>query len=213
MTLREALTHIGKAEHCSLKAASRQLGGAIADREVDARWPHALHLSGDWDDEDIGPPRDARFWRSARVVLVAGGSILDDPSCRTNHTRLQLIRNGTLHYRPVLISREAVERIWRIANKTAEPPRQTMDQTRYAEEPHRASDAHGPDREALSERIRQRAREVYGDPANDRPNVNKAHELIKPDFPGVRRTRIMEILAEDEFARQRKKPGNQPKKS
>ena len=79
MTLREALTHIGKARRCSLKAALRQLGGAIADREVDARWSHAIHLSGDWEDEDIGPPRDVRFWRSARVVLVAGGRILDDP--------------------------------------------------------------------------------------------------------------------------------------
>ena len=111
MTLREALTHIGKAERCTLKAALRQLGEAIADREIDARWPHALHLSGDWD-EDLGPPRDIRFWKSARFILAGGGRILDDPACRTHHVRLQLIREGKLHYRRVLIRRDDVERIW-----------------------------------------------------------------------------------------------------
>jgi choline dehydrogenase-like flavoprotein len=46
MTLREALAHIETAEHCSLKAAWRQLGEAVADREVDARWPHAIGCQG-----------------------------------------------------------------------------------------------------------------------------------------------------------------------
>jgi hypothetical protein len=120
MTLREALTHIGKAERCTLKAALRQLGEAIADREIDARWPHALHLSGDWD-EDLGPPRDIRFWKSARFILAGGGRILDDPACRTHHVRLQLIREGKLHYRRVLIRRDDVERIWP-AREEGRPP-------------------------------------------------------------------------------------------
>jgi hypothetical protein len=103
MTLREALAHIEKAEHCSVKAAWRQLGEAVADREVDARWPHAIGLTmDDWDDEDIGPPRDIRFWKSARYILGVGGK----------HARLKLIREGKLYYRSVLIRRDDVERIW-----------------------------------------------------------------------------------------------------
>src|ERR1700730_3635810 len=113
MTLREALAHIEKAEPCSLKAAWRQLGEAVADREVDARWSHAIGLTlGDWADAEIGPPRNIRFWKSARRIFIRGGVVLDDALSRKNSVRLQLIRENKLLYRPVLIRRDDVERIW-----------------------------------------------------------------------------------------------------
>jgi hypothetical protein len=114
MTLREALAQIEKAEHCSLKAAWTLFGEACSDDQLDVRWSHCIHLTrGDWDDEDIGPPRTMRFWRLARRILIRGGEILDDPVSRKNSVRLQLIRQNKLRYRPVLIRRADVERIWR----------------------------------------------------------------------------------------------------
>jgi hypothetical protein len=212
MTLREALVHIAKAEHCSLKTALTQLGAAIADHEVEVRWPESLKLTrmGSYDDEDIGPPTNISFWKSARVILTGDGSILDDPAYRSKRARLQLIRDGKLRYRRVLVHRGAVERIWPTANGTAEPRLPTADQIGDAEESASHS-AHRLFRSSTDEKIREEARKVYADPANDRPNVNVADQLIRLKLPDVRSDRVMEILREPEFAKQRRKAGERRK--
>lgn len=210
MTLREALAHIEMVEGCSLKAAWDQLGEAIGDHEVEVRWPHTLTRTGAYDDEDIGPSTDKRFWKSARVIPTGGGKILDDPACRAKDVRLKLIRAGELHYRPVFVRREAVERIWPTANGTAEPRLPTADQIGDAEELASHS-AHRLFRSSTDEKIRQEARKVYADPANDRPNVNVADRLIRLKLPDVRSDRVMEILREPEFAKQRRKAGERRK--
>jgi hypothetical protein len=210
MTLREGIAHIEKAEHCSSKAARKQLGEAIADREVDARWPHALHLTrmGDYEDEDIGPPRNMRFWKSARYILGGSGSILDDPACRPNHVRLKLIRENKLHYRSVLIRRDDVERIWPIAKGTANPRRPTAELTDGTEKLDKPSAEPKP---SIAQ-IREFARQVYADPAYNRPNEENFWDIIKVKLPGASRILVRQIIKEPEFKSQRRSPGRQPKK-
>jgi hypothetical protein len=209
MTLREALAHIEKAELCSLKDAWRQLREAIADREIDARWPHALQLTrvGDYDDEDIGPSRDIRFWKSARYILGGGGRILDDPACRPNHARLKLIREGKLHYRSVLVRKDDVERVWPTANGTAEarPPTASLS---HGTEPFRPTSA----RPKYSEvDIRKEIKRIYGDQSYNRPNLEKLYYIVSDKFPGVSRSIVRRIGKEPEFSPERRPAGNQPK--
>jgi hypothetical protein len=71
--------------------------------------------------------------------------------------------------------------------------------------------AHRLFRSSTDEKIREEARKVYADPANDRPNVNVANQLIRLKLPDVRSDRVMEILREPEFANQRRKPGERRK--
>ncbi len=40
------------------------------------------------------------------------GRVLDDPACRSKSIRLKLIREYRLHYRPLLVLREHVEKNW-----------------------------------------------------------------------------------------------------
>jgi hypothetical protein len=208
MTLREALAHIEKAEPCSLKAAWRQLGEAVADREVDARWPHAIGLTlGDWDDADIGPPRNIRFWKSARRIFIRGGVILDDPISRKNSVRLQLIRENKLHYRPVLIRRDDVERRWPRANGTAEtrPPTVSLS---HDTEPLPPTSARPKYSEA---EIRKEIKRIYADASYNRPNLNRLYRIISDKFPGASRSVVRQIAKEPEFTAERRLPGNQPK--
>jgi hypothetical protein len=220
VTLREAVEHIEEVEHCSFRAAWDQLRAAIGDQAVMVRWGDvSLELSTIHDghyivDDDV-PPNNKWFWKSARAIFVGTGCLLDDPACRAKNTRLKLIREGTLRYRPVLIQREAVERIWPIANETAEPQRPTTDQIGDAEEsPSDSDNSHGPFRFAKDEKVCQLVREMYADPANVRPNLNEAWDLLKGKLEplGVTRERLHPILKKAEFADQRNKRGQRKRK-
>ncbi len=117
MTLREALAHIKTVEDCNLRAAWGQLREAIGDQEVKVRWADVtLELStigpGHYLEEDDVPPTAGRFWKTARVIFSGMGRVLDDPACRSKSIRLKLIREYRLHYRPLLVLREHVEKNW-----------------------------------------------------------------------------------------------------
>jgi hypothetical protein len=196
MTLREALAHIEKAEHCSVKAAWRQLGEAIADREVDVRWPHALQLTrmGDYEDEDIGPPRNIRFWKSARRIFIRGGVILDDPASRKNSVRLQLIRQHKLLYRPVLIRRDDVERIWPTASGMAEPRLPTE------------SLSHVAPRKPAEAAIRKEIIRILELRSSNRPDENQLHHMVNEKLPGTSRSVVRRIVDEIGAGRTRGRP-------
>jgi hypothetical protein len=55
--------------------------------------------------------------------------------------------------------------------------------------------------------IREALRRIYDEAGADPPNVNRAWDLAKVKLPHARRRRVGEVLAEDEFARRRRKPG------
>ena len=201
MTLNETLAFIRAAEGCSRKEARRQLGLAVADQEVEARWPQKIHLQ--WADE-VGPPASLEFWKSALFIPIRGGMILNDPACRRNHVRLQLFREGELHFRAVLFKGADVERIWGATNRATES-QASKDEIGHAGEAD-SSWTHGLDKEGVSERIRQEARNIYADPANDRPNIDEAERMIRLKL-GLTRSRVRPIVEECEFERMRRKRG------
>jgi hypothetical protein len=206
MTLNETLAFIRAAEGCSRKEARRQLGLAVADQEVEARWPHTIHLR--WADE-VGPPASLKFWKSALFIPIRGGMILDDPACRRTHVRQQLFREGELHFRAVLFKGADVERIWGATNRATEP-QAFKDEIGHAGEADSCW-THGLDKEEVSERIRQEARNIYADPANDRPNIDQAERLIRRKL-GLTRERVRPIVEEDEFEPMRRKRGQRKRK-
>jgi hypothetical protein len=55
--------------------------------------------------------------------------------------------------------------------------------------------------------IREVLRKIYDEAGADPPNVNRAWDLAKVKLPHARRRRVGEVLAEDEFAHRRRKPG------
>jgi hypothetical protein len=67
-------------------------------------------------------------------------------------------------------------------------------------------------RPAPEAQIRQALRKIYADPTSNRPNVNKAYDLLKRSLPNARKASVMSVLDEAEFADQRRNPGNQPKR-
>jgi hypothetical protein len=214
-TLREALEHIQEIEDCTMRVAWDHLRTAIGDQEVPVRWGDvSLDLStineGQYIYDDDVPPKEKWFWKSARVMFTGKGRVLDDHARHGRNSRIRLIRQGKLNYRPLLVRREAAERIWPITTRSSEPERATMDQIGDAGQSASHS-AHRLFRSSTDEKIREEARKVYADPANDRPNVNVADPLIRLKLPDVRSDRVMEILREPEFAKQRRKAGERRK--
>jgi hypothetical protein len=56
--------------------------------------------------------------------------------------------------------------------------------------------------------IRKVLRNVFDRAGANPPNINQAWDLIKHQIPASR-SRVREVLKEDEFARRRRKPGHQ----
>jgi hypothetical protein len=54
--------------------------------------------------------------------------------------------------------------------------------------------------------IRELSRKIYGDAGDNPPNINQACDLIKRQIPASR-SRVREVLKEEEFARRRRGPG------
>jgi hypothetical protein len=58
--------------------------------------------------------------------------------------------------------------------------------------------------------IREALRKIYDEAAASPPNINQASDLIKRQIPASR-SRVREVLKEDEFARRRRGPGRKAK--
>jgi hypothetical protein len=80
---------------------------------------------------------------------------------------------------------------------------QSNDHVTIAPKPAEALRLHTPVSKA---KIRRELRKIYDDAGDDPPNVNRAWDLLKVKLPHAR-SRVREVLREDEFARRRRKPG------
>jgi hypothetical protein len=60
--------------------------------------------------------------------------------------------------------------------------------------------------------IRAELRKIYDEAGDNPPNMNKAWDLIKRQIPAPR-SRVREVLEENEFARRRRGPGRKAKRS
>jgi hypothetical protein len=59
--------------------------------------------------------------------------------------------------------------------------------------------------------IRQVLRNVFDQAGDNPPNVNQAWDLVKHQIP-VSRSRVRQVLDEEEFARRRRGPGRKAKR-
>jgi hypothetical protein len=221
MTLREAVAHIKAADRVSRRAAWDQLREAIGDQTVAVRWADvtlepSTMLEGHYVEEDDVPPTSRQFWKLALIKFAGGGRVLDDPACRGSSVRLRLIREGTLHYRPLLVRREPVERLWPRLDKGAEESSPT-DQIRDTEHSSSLLDTavipRTIDREEVDEKVRQLIRGMQTEHALAIPNLNESWDLLKDKLPpGVTRKRLFDILKEPEFAQMRVKRGQRKRR-
>lgn len=110
--------------------------------------------------------------------------------------------NDEDEYRPLLVERSSVRKLW---------PLQTQQSKDLAPTEQSANPQCRPAQRASEAEVRRSLRKIYDDPSNDRPNVNEAWKLLKVAMPNARRSQVMEILQDEEFAVKRRPPGNQSK--
>jgi hypothetical protein len=70
-----------------------------------------------------------------------------------------------------------------------------------------AAKAAGVGRNSCKSTIRKALREVYDAARDNPPNVNRAWALLKLRVPDASRSRVREVLREEEFSGQRRQPG------
>ena len=147
-------------------------------------------VRAEWEDSE-GPKDcpDPKFLQASQLLLICSGLAPD---------------NGRKEYRPLLVKRSAVQELWRLPKYRNKGSRQTVSKP--------AGREHQRQRPPSKAQIRQELRKIYADPRSDRPNVNKAYNLLRVSLPNARRKSVMDILKEPEFAGQRRDPGNQPKR-
>lgn len=217
VTLAEAINHIRTIENLTRDEAWHQLRTAIADNEVLWKWDEPAGVlrrenpSRSAKRSAVRPSRVPKqynrfFWESAQIDFTNGGRVLDDVGQRCPPWLLSvMLRDGTVRYRPLLILREAVEKIWVTAPiKSAQPQEPNLALEQNVNRAARRG-------VAALEAIRKAAIEVYKEAGGNPPNLPKAEQLVRAKVPGASRTMILPILNEDQFSKLRRKPGNQPK--
>lgn len=179
MSLVEAIEHIRMFQHCDSIEALRQLKREMNDGMVQVQW------------EDLDGPKDRpdpKYLQTSQLLLIGTGLALD---------------NFQKMYRPLLVERSAVQKLWPLSNHRRKDSHQA--DLRPAHQPRQQR------RPASKSQIRQVLREIYADPTNDRPNEENAWKLLQPMLPNARRRMVREVLGENEFDSQRRRRGSQPK--
>jgi hypothetical protein len=180
MSLVEAVEHIRMSQRCNSVEALRQLKGEIGDGMVRVQW------------EDSEGPKDypdSQYLQSSQLLLVGTGLAPD--SLREE-------------YRPLLVERSAVEKLWPLSNHRRKDSQQTeAGSTTQLESPRRRS--------VDPDEIWSAAKELYREREHDPPNMDDAERLIRQKLRGGKRDDIRQILRKKEFADVRRNPGKQPK--
>jgi hypothetical protein len=174
MSLVEAIEHIQIAQHCDSIEGLSQLKPELRDGMVGAEWE---------DSEGPNDCPDPKFLQASQLLLIGSGLAVDT---------VQEV------YRPLLVERSAVRKLWPLPNDRHKGSRQTVQPA-------------GQQRQPSGAQIRQALRKIYADPSSNRPNVNKAYDLLRLSLPNAPRRAVMKVLEESEFADQRRPPGNQRK--
>jgi hypothetical protein len=146
MSLVEAIERIQIAQRCDSIEALSQLKRELRDGMVRPAW------------EDSEGPKDCpdpKFLQASQLLLVGTGLAPDNVKER--------------EYRPLLVERSAVRKLWPLPNDGHKGSRQIVQPAGQQRQP--------PASEA---QIRRELRKIYADPSSNRPNVNKAYDLLKP---------------------------------
>jgi hypothetical protein len=180
MSLVEAAEQIRIEEDCESIEALRQLKKEIGDGMVPVQW------------EDSQEPRDCpdpQHLQASRLLLFGTGFAPD---------------NDDEYYRPLLVERSAVQRLWPLSSNPIKGLAPTGSTS--TTQPKRSPRQKVYDHQILSE-----ARAIYREKENDPPNMDEAERLIRLSLGGGKRDDIRKILRQEEFAHLRRKSGNQPK--
>jgi hypothetical protein len=180
MSLVEAIEHIRMSQHCDSVEALRQLKREMGDGTVGVQWETSKGL------KDRPDPQ----WLQSSQLLLIGPGVAPDNVCEM--------------YRPLLVQRSAVQKLWPLSDQLCEYSSQT------GSPPPTQPDMplHRPGSE--NELVRA-ARELYQQPGPP-PNQTKAEQLLMRQFPGTSRDEfIRPLLQRDEFKKLRRPRGNQRK--
>jgi hypothetical protein len=194
-SLNDALEHIELSRDCGRSIATRLLRDALANFRLPIRW-------AEQDDEGDGPaPLSNAFWKEASIRADHGGEVLHQPCL------LVLEPAGSIktvvappRWRGVLVDREALNRLFPLPeygtkDDVPEPPQNK------------------PQRRNPTERtIRDKVRELYAARPNDPPNIADAEQLVRDELRGGNRKLIRRVLADPEFADQRRAKGERRKR-
>jgi hypothetical protein len=197
-TLCEAIDVIAAREHCEHEEALRQWQAAMLDEEISWKWGDA---DSNWIERRNMMLHRRWFWERARVNLEGDGRVFDDDGL----SLAVIKKEGKARFRPVLVSREDVDRHW---------PEQVD-----ANENDLSNEGKGPretSKTTTDEAIRKCLQEIYQDPANDRPNMNEVYPLVRERlprdrFPMVNRSRVWTIVREEQFRGFRRDRGERRK--
>jgi len=190
----DALSHIETAADCDRATALTSLRTAVGDGRLPVRWLEP-------ENETDAPPGKPEFWRDVTIRPDHGGELLYQVQAsrliKDGKSKIPMptVRmEGQPRYRGFLVDRDALQEIW--------PPRELQPARVPADSILRPK----------KEEIRKIARELYAARNNDPPNLCQAERLIRDSLPRAGRKPVRDILAEPEFAKQRRRSGQRRKR-
>ncbi len=190
--LHDTIHYVALCDGCSADDATRQIIRAIADGKLRARWGRSQ------------PADPASFFRSVTVYLgdaEACVDVDDEPRCKhcaIPDPKVEIVSNAFKDddfSKPILstlwLAREDIESIWRATSplilKTPSASQQKPTQAK------------------IKERLRELLAECR-EKGQPMPNVNETWDVLYTE--GIRsRRKVLNILSEDEFKSQRRRPG------
>jgi hypothetical protein len=114
LTFVEAVGHVCAVDQCDSESAVAQLLSAIIDNEVQPIWADAREFETSPAGRESLGQRWIRavFWSRERISLENGGMALDDGINTPDEVRKEAVAAGIIGYRPFLLKRADVLRIW-----------------------------------------------------------------------------------------------------
>jgi hypothetical protein len=217
-----AVSWICTADRCDQPSAVQQLCLAIADQNVQVSWADRPRQYIDEPIFDsVTPSSDAWWWLNhAKIDLEQAarneegpdwnGMVLDDwclaPLYRggsslvwdwiedSHPTRLELVLDHRIRFRPLLVSHQMLDAIWAWPWPVSRSPETKSEDL--------------PARRALPEsKIVEVCRELYAQNCDDPPNMHRAYEMMQGKLGGTPREKIREILRRPEFSSLRRLRG------
>jgi hypothetical protein len=120
MTWTEIIKHVREVEQCDEREARRQIGNAVADRELHVWWEDQREIpfgsTGGIGVQISVPPRDAAYWLTCEIDLIDPDRVLEpppyDPDWVDKRTAKRLDKQR--RYRKPIFKRDQVLEHWPI---------------------------------------------------------------------------------------------------